>query len=131
MTHKSHFARDGYTWLWIGDDDALLRATSGEVERWRLWREGDSGEGAMRSSNRVWTFVGRETFMSLPLEGRLDLGTGQIVELINAPNWTRKGYTHGVIESVYSIMGGVRYRVRLTERELVGLKPRQVKVWEA
>lgn len=129
MTHKSQFKAEGYTWLWQEDDDALLREKEGNIERWRrIDNDTPLADDATvkRASFHRYVWVADETFMPLPLTGRFDLEAGQIVEIVDGRH---KG-EFGVIESLYTISGGVRYRITFDGEVRKSFKPRQVKIFQ-
>lgn len=132
MTYKSQFIANGYKWIWMEGDDALLREKEGNIERWRCIDKDAMPPGedvvTMQASSRLYVYVRDETLSPLPLTNRFDLECGQIVEIL--PEKWRKRATHGVIESTYRISGGVRYRVRLDVDLLKAFLPNQIKVYD-
>lgn len=125
MTHRSAFKAEGYEWLWTGGDDAILRDSAGVIERWRRVPKGvEFDKDTMkRASFHAYVWVRRET--ELPLVGRLDLTPGQIVEIVEG----RYKGAFGVIESVFTISGGSRYRVTVDKDTRKAFRPNQVKLY--
>lgn len=127
---KSEFIAEGYQWVCIELNTALLRAADGRVELWRVARDGDTSDHGkmLKSSKRGYIRVKDVTFMPLPEWGRLDLPVGQYVELeaIN-PRWLR-GDGYGFIERLFTFNGGARYKVRMVASgDLSTLRPRQIR----